>query len=183
MLTPPVALLGIGTAIMQSPWFSFSENALSDLGISNAANIFNATLIISGLLSMFMATGMLTAFRGETVKRAGAAIFILAGAALVCIGVFHEGYSPHHYIFSVMFFVLMPIAIMTISLPMLIKAGTRKLGYLSLAMVFIAIIAWVIPWGMGIAVPEAIAAAAGCRWIIVSGARLYLGSDDAAGKL
>jgi hypothetical membrane protein len=182
MLTPLVALIGIAYAILISPWFSFDYNALSDLGISAAANIFNATLIITGIMSTVFATGMFGTFRQNSVKRIGAAVFIVASVVLICIGILHEGYSPHHYIASVLFFVLMPVSILIISIPMTVKPDTRNLGFLSLVVVIIAIIAWVIPWGMGIAVPEAIAVIAGCIWIIVMGMRVYLGSDAVVGK-
>jgi len=177
MAAPPVALIGIVTAILMSPWFSFSGNALSDLGVHSAAGVFNSTLILTGFLCIVFVIGLYQAFRQSVLKRAGAAIFMIAAVALVCIGVFHEGYGSIHFVVSLAFFALTPLSILVISAGMLARPDTHMLGYLSLAVVAVAVGAWLVPWGMGIAVPEAIAAAAGCIWLIVMAVRVYLYSD------
>ena len=53
IIGPLVAIGGIVLAISQSSWFSWGDNALSDLGHpmrSDVSNIFNFSLIIGGIL-------------------------------------------------------------------------------------------------------------------------------------
>ena len=63
LLGPLAALLFIGVSILLSPWFSWGNNALSDLGHSvnsDVAPLFNFGLLLSGFFTILYA---LTSFR------------------------------------------------------------------------------------------------------------------------
>ena len=45
LLTPTITLALIFIAIKLSPWFSWHDNALSDMGVSATPNPFNAALL------------------------------------------------------------------------------------------------------------------------------------------
>jgi hypothetical membrane protein len=90
--------------------------------------------------------------RGKT----GSGSLFLAAFFLLGIGVFPETIKPNHFIFSVAFFVTLPIAMLILSSYM-IKKEIKNLGYLSIAGGIIAAFVWTFKWD-GVAIPEAISA-------------------------
>jgi len=72
VIVPVVAFSCIFIAISLSPWFSWTENALSDLGVGGAAWVFNSGLMVGGILTMVFAVGLWAAFRKRSLGRVGA---------------------------------------------------------------------------------------------------------------
>jgi len=100
---PIIPLLLIFIAIILSPWFSITDNALSDLGHairSDVAWIFNLGLALGGML--FLGVGFYL-FSKETVKPINANI-ILIGVFMNLVGVFDEIYGKLHFIVSLLLF-------------------------------------------------------------------------------
>ncbi len=54
IIGPVVALIMVFAAVLVSPWFRWDTNALSDLGVSDAALIFNSALIIGGVFNFLL---------------------------------------------------------------------------------------------------------------------------------
>ncbi len=155
-----VMFSGITLSILLAPWFSFYDNALSDLGHSTksvVAPIFNFNLICGG--TMLLVYGLSTLrhkylFTGYIVS--------LASFFLILVGAFDEVYGLLHFAVSAVFFILMGLASITYS----IESGV-KLGYIA----FVAgILGWLLFWlkvyRMGIAVPELVSAVAVSTWIL-----------------
>jgi len=63
VIGPIIALAFIAFAIAYSPWFNWYTNALSDLGVGEAALIFNLGLIVGGVLTTIFAIGMMQILR------------------------------------------------------------------------------------------------------------------------
>ena len=60
ILIPIVFLTGILIAMLYSPWFKWTNNALSDLGAEGiSAFFFNNTLIFDGLLALIFSIGLI----------------------------------------------------------------------------------------------------------------------------
>lgn len=118
ILAPIVAYLSIGIAIMNSPWFSWEKNALSDLGRLGNPNgwIFNLGMMVSGCLAAIFSIGLL--LRGK--HKAASCMILASSIFLVLIGAFPEGSEPPmvHFIVSALFFASAP-------------AGFFLIGYLS----------------------------------------------------
>jgi hypothetical membrane protein len=57
--TPIIVLPLILLSISYSPWFSWTRNALSDLGVHEAAILFNSSLMIGGVLALAFAFGLM----------------------------------------------------------------------------------------------------------------------------
>ena len=98
-----VLACGSAAAVLLNPWFSFSRNAMSDLG--NPANtrlywVFNYTLIVAGLL---YTTYFAAVFR--KVRPRTALLLLVASIFLVLVGVYHEGFGRIHFYVSVLYFV------------------------------------------------------------------------------
>jgi len=59
LTNPVIVFMLIALSISYSPWFSWTENALSDLGVHGiAAILFNSGLIIGGVLAITFAIGL-----------------------------------------------------------------------------------------------------------------------------
>ena len=106
ILTPLVAFGCILLSIAYAPSFSWTDNALSDLGVmpNPTAILFNVGLITGGILAIAFAVGLFSFFKGTSAGRAGALLFLIDCLALTAIGVFSENSKPMHLYASVAFF-------------------------------------------------------------------------------
>ncbi len=172
VLAPIIAYACILSAIASWSQFSWVNNALSDLGVQPGitAPLFNSGLVVSGLLFIFFATGLFPLLGKSVIGKVGAAVFVLACVALVCIGVFNEHFSPTHYIVSVMLFVLLPISLLILTGAFWLK-GHKGLSVFTLALAFAAATPWVLQFTVhyvsNVAIPEFISGLAGVAWTIV----------------
>lgn len=172
---PVIAFSCIFLAISMSPWFSWSANALSNLGVGEAAWVFNSGLMTGGILMMIFAAGLLVAFRGRTLGRVGAIFFFFDTVALFGIGLFSEAAGDIHSYFSVAFFVLFPLSLFLLGASA-VMTGSKKFGSFTIVDGILAALPWVFSWD-GVAIPEAISALFASIWIMAEGARLYLGHE------
>jgi len=172
---PAVAFSLIFLAISLSPWFSWSANALSDLGVGEAAWVFNSGLMAGGILTMVFAAGLLMTFRGRALGRVGAVLLFFDAVALFGIGLFSEAAGEIHSYFSVTFFVLFPISLFLLGAGA-VMVGSKKFGSFTIVDGVLAVIPWAFGWD-GVAIPEAISALVASIWIMAEGARLYLGHE------
>lgn len=171
IVIPLVAFSCIFLAVSLSPWFSWSANALSDLGVREAAWIFNSGLIVAGILSMIFAAGLCATLREQVIGRAGAMLLLISSFALFGIGVFSEAAGTIHLYFSVAFFMLFPLSLFLLGGGAIV-AGSWKLGFFTIAAGVVAAIPWAFRWD-GVAIPELISALAASSWSMVRGVRLY----------
>jgi len=174
VIAPVAAFSFIFIAISLSPWFSWTANALSDLGVGEAAWVFNSGLMVSGVLAAVFGAGLWAAHRGQGLGRAGSVLFFAAAVALFGIGLFSEAAGPIHGYFSVAFFVLLPLALFVLGAGS-IMAGFRWFGSLTILAGVLAGIPWAFSWD-GVAIPEAISALVVSVWVVAEGARLYPGA-------
>lgn len=172
---PAVAFSLIFLAISLSPWFSWSANALSDLGVGEAAWVFNSGLMAGGILTMVFAAGLLITFRGRALGRVGAVLLFFDAVALFGIGLFSEAAGEIHSYFSVTFFVLFPISLFLLGAGA-VMVGSKKFGSFTIVDGILAALPWAFSWD-GVAIPEAISALVASIWIIAEGARIYLGHE------
>lgn len=177
VLAPIVAFAFISLAITSYPQFSWTENALSDLGVQEGATalLFNSGLVMSGILSFIFAFGLFTVLGDKTLGKIGAVLFVLVALALTAIGVFPENVKPTHYYVSVMFFALFPISAFTIGTTFLLKANF-KMGFFTFLVAIVAAAVWIIHWTIGfgsnVAIPETLSGISASTWAIVSGFKM-----------
>jgi hypothetical membrane protein len=166
-----VAFVCISVAISSYPQFSWTQNALSDLGVVEGTTmaIFNIGLATSGVLGVVFAAGIFRYFNESVAGRVGAVVFAASCSALFCIGVFNEHYSPTHYVVSVLFFALAPIAFFILTGAFYLSRH-RKLAALSIILGAIAASTWILQFTIqyvsNVAIPEAVSAAAISVWAI-----------------
>ena len=190
ILTPVAAFTFISLAIYSAPEFSWTENALSDLGVMPGATaaLFNYGLIVSGILGFIFATSLFRLVRFFEILSAdgkphllfyrglgGALLFSVACLALIAIGVFPENVRYAHTIASVAFFVLLIGALGHFTIGFW-QVKQKPLAVFTLLLTTVA----AAPWGLlfliryvsGVAVPEFISAVAGGVWAAVFGYKM-----------
>lgn len=163
-----VSAVGILSATLLAPSFSWAGNALSDLGAAGAstAPLFNGTLILAGLLGLPFAFRLVVA-RSGWVRWLGALLFGASSLLLALIGVFPLP-SPYHAAVAVPFFLLFTIALALDGVGA-IRGGRGIDGALSFSLAGIHVVGWLV-WSQsglaGVAIPEMIGSVALWIWIL-----------------
>lgn len=177
ILTPIVAFACTLLSIAFYPQFSWTNNALSDLGVISGPTsaVFNSGLIVSGVLIILFGTGLPVLLGKRLLGKISASVLILDAIALGAIGVFPENARPIHYYASVAFFALLPVSMFLITATFLLTAR-RKIGLFTLLAAVVAAAVWIAQFSVrfvpGAAVPEAISALSGLVWFVVLGFKM-----------
>ena len=174
IITPVFTLTLIFVSIALSPWFSWHDNALSDMGVSATPNPFNAALLIGGLLYFVFAIGFLRwqGLRSRLAKIA--AVALIAGAiGLLLIGIFTENAGRIHYYVSALYFLATPLAYVLFGIDWL-RHGEKLLGLLTIAAGITAFLMIAAVPHKRIAVPEILAAVTMGIWTFSLGMKLLV---------
>ncbi|WFO76004.1 DUF998 domain-containing protein [Desulfurococcaceae archaeon MEX13E-LK6-19] len=166
LLGPLSAFMSISIAIAYSPWFSWSRNALSDLGHSTrsgVAPIFNFGLTLAGVLIIIYCV---THLYRKTVS--SWFIMTMSGFFLILIAVFDEVYGKLHFIVSLLFFLTGTLGSLVFYL--------EKKNPLAITGFFISACVWIFYYyipkivdvgiSVGISVPEFISSIAISAWLM-----------------
>lgn len=154
----------IVAATLLAPWFSWTQNAFSDLGVAaGTATLFNGTLIGGGLLALPFAW-LLWATADGTLPRLRAVGFAVTGVALGAVGVFPAG-DPLHFPVAVTHFVGVTVTLVVDFLARPGAATGRLAGVAGLCNAA----GWV-AWGQGLlppglAIPEFVGALVLAAWV------------------
>jgi hypothetical membrane protein len=178
ILAPISAFLFIALSIASYSQFSWTNNALSDLGVVSGvtATLFNYGLYTCGVMALWFAIGLFKFLSQNALGKIGAIIFAGGGVALEGIGWAPENVRPYHYIFSVAFFSLVPIALLAIA-AYFFTIKQKRSGVFTLLVALFAAVAWVfyflVRYVPGVAIPELLSALAVSAWAIAVGWRIY----------
>jgi hypothetical membrane protein len=179
IVTPVLAFTCILIAVASYPQFSWTNNALSDLGIIAGITgpLFNFGLYSSGLFAFnFAVFGLFTYLGKSWVGKIGAVTFVATGLALMGIGFFPENVAPYHYLFSVAFFVLLPISLLVITGAFALERQT-KMALFTLLIAIAAALPWMLLFAFhyvsGVAIPEFASALAGSAWTVVLSYKMF----------
>jgi hypothetical membrane protein len=163
MLTPVVGFTMVFLAISQAPWFSWTMNALSDLGVEGFESVlFNAGLAITGAMMMMFSAGLFELTKGSKVGQAGSAVHLASSVLIILIGVINETITPWHFVVSVAFFVSLGV-MLAINGVYLWGTGMRRFAALAWAAAAVGIFIWMLHW-QGVAMPEAVSALSAGIW-------------------
>ena len=164
---PLTAMSFISLSIFLSPWFSWSENALSDLGHSinsPVAALFNFGLLLTGF---FVILYSLISF--QNYAKNTSYFLLTAGLSLQLIAMFDEVYGSLHTAVSVLFFVTLTLAS--------ISYFVEKKSMLAVFALTLGVFSWILYgldlYTLGIAVPEAVSSIATTSWVVKSAYRLW----------
>lgn len=154
--TLPLIMIFASTMLEKS--FSWNKNALSDIGVSQTAWLFNIALIIGGLLNLLFAFGLRNYLGKIRWLKIGVSLLIVSSISLALVGVFTENYSIIHALVALGYLLLAPVAIICIGQ----EVKSQKFGKVSLTLGIIALLAifglpvitFVVNLQIGFAVPE-----------------------------
>lgn len=160
-------------AIAISPRFSFWDSNLSVLGVTAAAPLFNTGLMACGMLGGFLAIGTgLHLSGGRPARFAGAALLAVAMAALAAIGIFTEAFGLLHFYIAVAFFTFLIMASLVLGLSFARDPAYKRIGRLAIFSAVMGMLAWFLPSGEGIAIPELVASMPGLAWLGLLGSKM-----------
>lgn len=167
LIGPLTAFFFIGLSVVLSSWFSWGENALSDLGHSRNSNVapfFNFGLLLSGFLTILYS---ITSFRKHT--KYSSYFLMLSGLSLQLVATFDEVYRLLHTQVSVLFFATLAFTTVVYSI--------EKRSVFAFSTFIVGLISWIL-YGLkiytaGIAVPETISAVAVAAWVMVIAYKSY----------
>jgi hypothetical membrane protein len=170
ILIPVVNFTCIGLSISSSPWFTWTQHALSDLGIEkNTAALFNNGMILGGILSFIFSLGLIKVLS----KKTGAYVLMLSSIALIGIGLFPQTLFTLHFLTSSSFFILLTIALLIIGLTLKQNKFERSIGSLAFVFSLIAMCSSVFLFQLeGIAIPEALSCFPGFIWCMIVGVKM-----------
>ena len=178
IVAPIVGFICILSAIATYPQFSWTNNALSDLGVVSGVtgSLFNFGLVASGFLAFnFAIFGLFTYFGKSWIGKIGSVVFAAATLALIAIGVFNESFSPTHYLVSVAFFTLAPISLFILTCAFCF-AHERKIAVFTVLVGFAAALPWLLQFTLNyvpnVAIPEAVSGFVVSIWVIAFGYRM-----------
>ena len=170
--TPVLTLTLIFIAIKLSPWFSWHDNALSDMGVSTPPNPFNTALMIGGALQLvFVIFGLRGSIGPGRLARLGLLAVLIGAIALPIIGIVTEDYGRAHYYVAATYFLATPLGYMLLG-SATIRRGQPVEGILSIAAGAAAILAITLVPHKRIAVPEILAAILMGAWTFAMSVKL-----------
>jgi hypothetical membrane protein len=174
LITPVLTLTLIFVAISLSPWFSWHDNALSDMGVDTVAPLFNGALVIGGLLYFVFVIGFLR-WRGLRSRPAKlAAVAMIVGAVGLClIGVFTEDAGRIHYYVSATYFLATPLAYGLFGSDW-VRHDAKLMGWLTIAAGITAFLMIAVVPHKRIAVPEILAALTMGMWTFALGLKMLI---------
>ena len=178
IVSPIIAFVCILTAIKSYPTFSWTNNALSDLGVVSGitSSLFNLGLFVSGVLAfIFSIFGLFTYFGKSWISKIGSTVFGAATIALIAISVFNENFSPTHYLVSVAFFTLAPVALFILTFGFWLS-DQRRIAAFTVAVGAVAALPWILFFAFNyvpnVAIPEFLSALAISVWAVVIGKKM-----------
>lgn len=163
VLAPIIAYACIGVAISLSPWFSWTENYLSDLAgmvgetplwaaRGTASVIYNVGLTIAGIMHIVFAIGIRKSRMLNTrLGRLGTSFLFLAMCALFAVGIFPEPTGLLHGLAAYTFFFSVPSFLLPIG-TVARKSSEKTLGWFTTLLGAISLCSLPIlfiprPWG------------------------------------
>lgn len=167
---PLLVYISIILSLVLSPWFSWENNMLSDLGNaanSNVAPIFNLGLLLSGFFMMIYA---LTVFK-KHAKYSSYCLFV-STFFVQLLAAFNEVYGSLHYAVAVPHFVMLSLTSIVYTM--------EKRSVVALVTLSIVMISWLLYtlniFNFGIAVPETVSKLV-VAWIMYSAIRMFFDKE------
>ena len=131
----PLMMILASTVLEES--FSWNKNALSDIGVSPQALLFNSALVVGGLLNLLFIFGLRNILGKTKCLKIGILLLIVGSISLSSVGVFTENYDIVHGLVALGYLLLTPLGLICIGLG---EKG-HKLGIASLVLGITALFA------------------------------------------
>ncbi|MFB0559378.1 MAG: DUF998 domain-containing protein [Dehalococcoidales bacterium] len=159
-----------------SPWFSWTENHLSVLGVRGSASpLFNYGLVIVGILSLMFVIGLgKSILSGKRLGRVSTASLALGSCAIGAMGIFPRTIDMPHNCAALLFFICVPLALFLIGMAIM-TSSEKWPGLLTLIAGSLMVVVYLVPWPWsGGAIPQTLSYVPWSLWSIVFGTRLLI---------
>ena len=172
-LSAPVVTFGaILVATLVSPNFSWTLDALSDLGVAGTSTawLFNGGLVLGAILALPFLWGLWTRCE-STFDAVGTVVLLLSLVAMGFVGVFHEG-NDLHFPLALTFYAGLTYALFFLGSGRIV-ADERALGLGSIWLGVVHVTSWIL-WaagvrlGPGLAIPETVGALILIVWMVAT---------------
>jgi hypothetical membrane protein len=176
----PLVMILASTVFERS--FSWNRNALSEIGVSQTAWLFNTALIVGGVLNLLFVIGLRNCLGKSIWLKIGVSLLILSSISLSLVGVFAENYNILHVLAALGYLLLTPLGLICIG----IGEKSRKFGKVSLVSGIIAlfaifglsVITFAVNLQIGFAVPEFIESLVLSIWTFGVSLKLFQSSTE-----
>ncbi len=176
--SPLVGLTVILVVISSSPWFRWTENDISVLGVEGSTTLlFNWGLILTGLLSLIFAIGLRKNLLSSRLGQLGVVSLLLGSLSLSATGIFPRTINLPHDAASIAFFVLITLGLALVGAAA-IAASKMRWGVLSVTagVLVVALLKAPWPWSGG-AIEQILACLPWSLWTIALAVRLLKGTN------
>ena len=175
IIGPIVALGLVILDIFLSPWYTWADSALSDLGVQQYSFLFNGGLLLEAATNLLFVIGL------RKLKLASlpvSVVLMISGLSLGLVGIFNEHHEPFHLIFALIYFILFPIGIIAFCATKrtlgkgYIKVVGTILSIIGLAFIVVGIIEdfGIINTSLGLGFYEFVEALMLSIWLVYTGA-------------
>lgn len=176
LLASICGLLGpITIALMLSTtsenWFNWHTNDMSDIGISSNALLFNASMIIAGLLSIIQSIGIAKWVGKGSFVIVGMGLSIVGFTALVMLGFITQVYGAFHNALAIIYYCGVSFGVFSLGIAM-IKKRTYVYGFFSIFTMIFGLSAVTLIPHQGKAVPEVYGTLIFGHWYFLMGINL-----------
>lgn len=169
-----VTLALVLAASAMEPTFRWDQDALSDLGVRSVAPVFNAAVILGGILTIPFGLGVRAWLPRRRLTDLGAIILVIGGVSLALVGVFTLDYPGLHALFALGYFLLVPVGMLVLAFVfedrrwVWFTVGSAVAAIVSIIVLPVALL----NAPVGFAVPEIIEAMFLSAWIALTGVRM-----------
>lgn len=178
LILPIVTIASFFISLQGVPNFSWTENAISDLGRpGEAIYFFNVSMMFIGLLLMIFSLSLFKIFQENKLTNT---IIFFSSLFLIGIGVFPLP-NPNHIFISGLFFIAFPIGFLLLGMMLINKKNSflRKMGFYALFNSILAVFsAFLLLFLKGVAISEALIVIPGFIWCMLFGFKILVGSDS-----
>lgn len=169
-----IGILSLLIVVSRSPWFSWTNDDLSVLGVEGSAKrLFNSGLILTGVFSLIFAIGLGQSFlSGGLLGQMGMVSLVLGSTALSAVGIFPRTIRKLHNYASLAFFIFISLAIFLIGVGA-ITTSQMTWGVLSLTVAVLINVFQLMPWPWsGGAIPQLLSCMPWSLWTMAVGVSL-----------
>ncbi len=172
-----VGLTALLVTISNSPWFSWTENHISVLGVEGSATtLFNWGLILTGVLSLIFAIGLGKSLLSSQLGQWGRSSLVLGSVAMSAVGIFPRTIRLLHNLAGLAFLAFIVLALLLVGVAA-VSASQLRWGLLSLTAGVLIVVFWLVPWPWsGGAIPQSLFCLPWSLWTIVFGVGLLVGA-------
>jgi hypothetical membrane protein len=167
-----VFLTSLFFSIQQAPGFSWTENAISDLGKQDAMpSIFNNGLIVTGILLLLFSIGLSKELKD---RHTSPLFFGLSSIFLIAVGLIPLP-NIYHVLVSGLFFVAFSYAFLAFGISFYKDTTSffRKIGIFAIFnLIIISISAIFLLFLKGVAIPEMMVIVPGFFWCVLFGSKM-----------